>query len=566
MLHNNALDFEQVLSELARGNVVANSSLRDVLQFLIKKSANVLNVRRASIWRFDPQHDNLECVELFDTNSAHYQSGEILTKRQYPLYFTAIEQMRTIAAVEAEIDPRTLELRENYLRKYNITTMLDAPVFLEGEVIGVVCHEHSDSPRIWSEKEKSFAGSVADFISLAFEASRRLEAEQRLRETEQLLQTVTAQMTDGLCLLEPDFATHELIMRYVNPNGAAIFGYAPEELIDKPTSMFRVEGWQIDVFALLEYAKSGESITFETPVRRKDNSIFTVEINLNLIQHNGKTMVAFIGRDITERLAAEQRRMNEQAKNLQTQRLESLGMLSGKIAHDFNNLLVGILGNVSLVKRHLPENEKIFSYLGNVESTAQIAAELCNQMLIYSGKQQFEMSAVNLSELVEEMSRLLEVSLPPNVSLRSEIDENLPLISAEQTQIRQILLNLIINAADAMAGKDGYIGVKTCICKMTAEELANQNFDIQAANFDVSTAGKQMVCLEVSDNGAGMSAETRERIFEPFFTTKAKGRGLGMAALGGIVRAHGGAIKVESALDEGTTVCVWFPAQNEIIP
>lgn len=559
----NELDFESVLAELARGNVVAESSLEDVIHFLIKRAADALAVRRVSLWLFDDNHRKLVCSAIYDSGSVVRCRNEELLATDYPLYFSALEEMRTIAAIDAENDSRTVELRESYLRRHRITTMLDAPVFLHGKIVGVVCHEQSDSRRDWTKAEKSFAGSVADFISLALEANYRIDTEQKLGETEGLLETVTQNMSDGFCLLEPVPETREFIVRYVNPSGAGKYGYAPEELIGQSSKILRAPGQDVDLYELMETQNNHASTVFEMLTQRKDGTALPVEISLNQIQHQGKKMLAILGRDISARQAAEEFRFNMQAKNLQAERLASLGMLSGKIAHDFNNLLVGILGNVSLALLNLPPEHKASQYLSHVESTAQIAADLCNQLLIYSGKQRFDLRSVNLSELVEQMSPLLEISLPPNVTLQSQINNFIPLIAAEPTQVRQILLNLVTNASDALREKGGTINIETSVKVLDANELQQNQFEVQATNFVDKIQNQTSVCLMVKDNGQGMNAETRKQMFEPFFTTKDTGRGLGMASLAGIIRAHGGAISVESEIAQGTTISVWFPALNK---
>lgn len=562
-MSNNKLDFELVLAELARGNVVAEGNFEDVLHFLSKRTAESLAVRRVSVWLFDNERSKLTCAAVYDVVDQAFHQGEELSAVDYPSYFSALERMRTIAAVEAAVDPRTDELRETYLRRHNIVTMLDAPVFLQGAVVGVICHEHSDSPREWSAAEKSFAGSIADFISLALAAKHRLETERQLRETEVLLESVTAQMSDGFCLVEPISGSENFLMRYVNASGAAMSGYTPDELVGQSSSLVRAPNQNIDLPQLIENRQDKGPVIFEMMTQRKDGSTFPLEISANLIEHNRKNMFVLVGRDISARQSAEESRIAAQAKNLQTERLESLGMLAGKIAHDFNNLLVGVLGNVSLAMRSLPPAHKASGYLVNIESTAQIAADLCNQLLIYSGNQQFDLKSVNLSELVAEMSSLLAVSLPPNVNLQNQTQNDLPAISAEPTQVRQVILNLITNAADAVNKNGGTITVKTCVQNFAETDLQQTRFNVHAANFFDNAQNKTCVCLAIKDDGEGMSAETQRRMFEPFFSNKAKGSGLGLASLAGIVRAHGGAVSVESALAQGSTVTIWFPVQSE---
>lgn len=555
------VDFEAILAELARGNMVNDSNLRDVLRFIVERAARALDVRRVSVWRLNEAKTKLSTLILFDSEKDDFSDGEELLEIDYPGYFTAIKNLRTLAAIDAESDPRTVELREHYLRRNEITTMLDAPIFQQGAVIGVVCHEHCCSPRKWADAEKNFAASIADFISLAIETAQRLDAERQLSETANLLQTVAEQMTDGFSLLEPDSESGEFIFRYVNPSGARRYGYEPHEVIGKPSTFPLAPNSKPQLADQMRRALAGESIVFETDILHRNGARKSIEMSLSLVKHQNRQMAALIGRDITERKNQEHLRLAEQATRLQAQRLQSLGLLAGKIAHDFNNLLVSILGNANLAKRNLSEtNEKTQRYLTNIETTAQIAADLSNQLMSYSGGQTPDFAHVDLPQLVEEMMNLLQISVPPEVSLEHETVANGLAIYAEPTQIRQILLNLILNAADATAANNGSIKVAVCSETLSEADLANADFEVQASDFAALTQDRTSVCLTIADNGAGMDDATRARIFEPFFTTKQTGHGLGLAALAGIVRQHHGAIKVESKPNEGTTFRLYFPA------
>ena len=250
--------------------------------------------------------------------------------------------------------------------------------------------------------------------------------------------------------------------------------------------------------------------------------------------------------DITEHKRTE-------ASMRQSQKLESIGLLAGGIAHDFNNLLVGVIGNASLAKELLPASHPALELLEHVVKTGEQLANLTRQMLAYSGKGQFFIERLDLSGLVPEMSGLVQPSISKKIALHFDLHPGLPPIEADRGQMHQVLMNLVLNAAEAIGAGPGVIGVRTGV------QPVDQRFI--AANPDA--AGLKpgtYVFLEVRDTGCGMDASTRARIFDPFFTTKFTGRGLGLAAVSGVVRGHKGAIQVVSAPGKGSCFTVLFPA------
>jgi PAS domain S-box-containing protein len=261
-------------------------------------------------------------------------------------------------------------------------------------------------------------------------------------------------------------------------------------------------------------------------------------------------------RDISYQKRAEVDRIETERRMLQAQKLESLGVLAGGIAHDFNNLLTAMLGNASLARLDLPENSPVHQSLGQIENAAVRAAELCKEMLAYSGRGQLATARTNLSALVEDTTKLLQVSISKKCVLKLELYQPLPAILADPTQIRQIIMNLVINASDAIGGRSGLIRVGTGVMRVDRQYLRETFLAPDLALGDY-------VYLEINDNGCGMLPEVKARIFEPFYTTKFAGHGLGLAAVLGIVRSHRGAIKVYSELGRGTTFKLLFPVVDE---
>ncbi len=258
---------------------------------------------------------------------------------------------------------------------------------------------------------------------------------------------------------------------------------------------------------------------------------------------------------LAERERAEKERLALERKMLEAQKLESLGVLAGGIAHDFNNLLVTMLGNAGLALMEVNAESRARHYVEQFQIAAQRAADLTRQMLAYSGKGRFIVQPVSLNDVIEEMVRLLRVSISKQAVLQLQLAPQLPLISADATQLRQVVMNLITNASDALAEHPGTITVSTGSIHMERADL------YRAQPTDALPTG-EYVFLEVADTGSGMDAETQARIFEPFFTTKFTGRGLGLAAVLGIMRGHQGAIQVHSTTGQGTTFRLLFPPQT----
>ena len=260
-------------------------------------------------------------------------------------------------------------------------------------------------------------------------------------------------------------------------------------------------------------------------------------------------------RDISERQRAEEERAKLEAQIREVQKLESLGVLAGGIAHDFNNLLMAILGNADLALFSLSPASPARPNVEDILRASQRAADLCRQMLAYSGKGRFVVGRYDLSEIVQEMAQMLEVSVSKKATLRYSFHSDLPPVEADATQLRQVIMNLITNASEALGDRSGAISVSTGVMDCDRAYLSESYLD------DNLPEGRY-VYLEVADTGGGMDKETRRRIFDPFFTTKFTGGGLGLAAVLGIVRGHQGGIKVYSEPGQGTTFKVLLPARE----
>jgi len=264
--------------------------------------------------------------------------------------------------------------------------------------------------------------------------------------------------------------------------------------------------------------------------------------------------------DITARLEAEAEQAKLQKRVEHSQRLESLGVLAGGIAHDFNNILTSIMGNAALAEQKISNQaspDVCLNHISKIAQASEKAALLCQQMLAYSGKGQFVIKPIDLSILVGGITGLLEVSIHHTIELHYELSENIGFVEADEAQIQQVIMNLVINASDAIGEQSGSITIRTGTINADSNYLANA-----IAQSENDLAEGKYLFLEVVDTGCGMDHETQQRLFEPFFTTKFTGRGLGMSAVLGIVRGHHGAMMVYSEVGNGTVFKVLFPASK----
>jgi PAS domain S-box-containing protein len=260
------------------------------------------------------------------------------------------------------------------------------------------------------------------------------------------------------------------------------------------------------------------------------------------------TGLAGVAIDITSR-----KRLEDKMRH--SQKLESLGVLAGGIAHDFNNLLVGILGNASLLLEESPPNSPLRGVIDNLVQASESAAHLTGQMLAYSGKGRFTIERLNLDAQVQQILAVIKASIPKGVRIELNFQPDLPPVEADSGQIQQLVMNLAINGAEAIGSGGGTVTISTYLWKIDKDSV----IDNQAGE---SVPPGSYLVLEVRDTGIGMDAATQGKIFDPFFTTKFTGRGLGLAAVQGIVRGHKGALTVSSQLGEGSTIRVFLPAAS----
>ncbi len=467
---------------------------------------------------------------------------EILSSAEHkqPLIEIALEQLEDPDQFKARIAEVYDSSAESFdsirLKDGRVFERFSRPLIRDGEEVG----------RVWSFRD----------------VTERKRADQELQDREEQYRLLAENVRDLIWTLDLEGR-----FTYMSPSVSDILGYTPEEALTltrdqllPPASLEEGTAAHEDLLKLEETGRRQEASRphiLEQEVRRKDGSTVPIETAVDVLRNSKGEMVGFLGvtRDITERKRAEEKSKKLEAQIQHAQKLESLGLLAGGIAHDFNNLLTSILGNADLALMKLTPESLVHDTVQQIKTSAIRAAELTNQMLAYSGRGQFVIEKIDLSLLVQEMAQLLEVFVSKTAQFEYDFASQLPPIEADPAQIRQVVMNLITNASEAIGKPGGLISIST------GTIMADRQY-LEKSHAEEELLEGNYVYVSVSDNGIGMSPTDVEKIFDPFFTTKFAGRGLGLAAVLGIVRGHKGAIKVSSTRGKGTTFRVLFPASD----
>ncbi len=403
-------------------------------------------------------------------------------------------------------------------------------------------------------KEAALLQRLADNLAFGIAALRtrreRERAEEALRSSERKLSEIVRTSPAFISVSTLD----EGRILEINDAYTALLGFERAETIGRTVhelNLWPTPGERAHVLSLVK--GEGRIHNLEARLRRKSGEIVDVLMSMASITIEGQACLITIGTDIGDRKRAEKAQLEMERRLLHAQKLESLGVLAGGIAHDFNNLLMAILGNLDLALVDLSPSSPARSCIEQSVIAARRAADLTRQMLAYSGKASFDVRQINLSGLVAENAHLFRACISKIVVLNVLLDRALPPVNADSGQIQQVIMNLITNASEAIGDQPGVISLSTGLQTCDAAGLSRS----RAA--EIPPPGR-FVFIEVADTGCGMDQPTQLRLFDPFFSTKSMGRGLGMSAILGIVRAHKGAIFVDSTVGQGTTIRVLFPA------
>jgi PAS domain S-box-containing protein len=416
---------------------------------------------------------------------------------------------------------------------------------LRGEPAGYDYEKDGRAFTVHVEPLRDAGGAIRGTVGIALDVTEGRRADRALRESEARLRQVID--------LVPHFIfAKDAEGRFLLANQAVAEAYGTnvDGLMGRTDADFARSEEEVRRFREddLEVIRSGHPrLILEEPItdaRGRVRHLQTTKIPFTF-SGTGRPAVLGVSIDISERKTAEEA-LRRAAKE------ESLSVLAGGVAHDFNNLLAAILGHASLALKQLPEASPARRHVEKAANAVERAADLTRQMLAYSGRGHFVVRPTDVNALVRENLPLLEVALPKSVRLEAQLDPDLPSVDADVGQIQQVLMNLVINAAEAIGERGGRVTVATGVMAVSASDES-----LWRASGQPLAPGRY-VLLEVGDDGRGMDKQTVDRIFEPFFTTKFTGRGLGLAAVLGVVRGHRGALSVESAPGRGTVFRILF--------
>jgi PAS domain S-box-containing protein len=401
------------------------------------------------------------------------------------------------------------------------------------------------------------AGRPVRMVGTTRDVTDRKWAELALQEREEQLRRLGDNLPDGFVFQLLRLEAGAVRFLYLSAGVERLIGLSPQAILQSPEAFWKRlsdvdrEEWERRVE---ESAKSSTTMDLEIPIRGEKEEIRWMHLRAAPHPESfGAVVWDGVMMDATQRRRSEEERRQIEQKMRETQKLESLGVLAGGIAHDFNNLLTAILGNAELAKLHSPDEAASGPFLDHIRNACLRAADLCKQMLAYAGKGRFVVEVLNLSEVVLDLVDLLRVSIAKQAQLQLALADDSPRVVADATQLRQVIMNLVINASEAIGETGGVIHVST------GARIVDEAF-LQKNNVEPTAVPGDYVYLEVSDDGAGMAPETIARIFDPFFTTKFTGRGLGLAAVLGVVRAHRGFVLVRSQVGQGTVFTIYLPA------
>ena len=407
-----------------------------------------------------------------------------------------------------------------------------------------------DGTRFWAyvviDPIRLGSGEIVGFAKITRDLTERRAAEETLRQSQEQFRLLVQGVTDyAIYMLDPSGRVSNW-----NLGAQRIKGYLPEEIIGRHFSDFYTEEDRaagLPQQALDAVIREGRFEREGWRVR-KDGSRFWAHVIIDPIRNDDGKLLGFakITRDITERREAQQKLERTHEAFMQSQKMEAIGQLTGGVAHDFNNLLTAVLGSLELMRKRLPDDPKLASLLENAVRGAERGAALTKRMLTFARRQELNREAVDVPDLVRGMTELLQRSLGTAVSLETRFPLRLPPVLADSNQLELALLNLTVNARDAMP---------------FGGEIVIAANEVTIGNDDGRLRPGRYLHLRVSDNGTGMDEDTVRRAAEPFFTTKepGKGTGLGLSMVHGLAEQFGGRFNLKSKVDEGTTAELWLP-------
>ncbi|MEH2346445.1 MAG: ATP-binding protein [Nostoc sp.] len=553
----------QTLVQLARSKTFQQGNLNAVLREITETAAQTLLVKRVGVWLYNEERSRVECIDLYDTSTKEHSFGNSLSQENYPAYFQALEEERTIAADDARNDRRTQELSESYLSVLGITSVLDAAIWLEGRLVGVVCHEHTGEGRQWTSEEETFAGSIADFVTLAIETSERNIVQEALRQSEAQFRAIFERSSIGIGLIDMKAQIVDS-----NPVLCEILGYSREELYGKRfTDYISIEKGDLKLYKQLmsgirtnsaktsklgfQSSKHQEQfverhhIEVERLCLHQNGSLVWTHISVSVIPDSNGEPEFFLAmiEDITERKETELklRASQETAETASRAKSEFLATMS----HELRTPLNAIMGLSQLLQQEIVGylNEKQNEYVSCIYSSGEHLLTMINDILdlskVEAGKEELLLSPLLVSDLCNyAIWTVRDRAAEKGLQLTCKIDLLENICIADERRIKQMLLNLLTNAIKFTPAGNVSLVVKKV---------------------------PQGITFTVLDTGIGIDSSQFQFLFEPFkqldsrLNRQYEGTGLGLALTRKLAHLHGGDVTFTSTLGKGSQFTLFLP-------
>ncbi len=543
----------QALVQLARSKTLQQGNLNAALREITEIAAQTLLVKRVGVWLYNEDRSAIECINLYDVSKKEHTSGKYFLKANYPAYFQALKEERSIAVHDAIEDQRTQELSTVYLSVFGIASLLAAPIWLGGHLVGVVCHEHFGEVRHWNLAEENFAASIADFVTLALEASDRNAAQEALRQSETQFRAIFERSSIGIGLINLKAQVVD-----INPALCQMLGYSRQELCGQ--RFINYIAHQKGDLAVYKQLISGihlddgeqlivkQHLEMERRLIHKDGSLVWTQISVSILPDSNGAPECFLAmiEDITERKQIELKLRASQAAAEAGSRAKSEFLAT--MSHELRTPLNAIMGLSQLLQQEMVGslNEKQKEYISCIYSSGEHLLAVINDILdlskIEAGKEELSVLPLSVPELCNAvLSTVRDRAIEKGLHLTSDIDSKADVCVADARRIKQMLINLLTNAIKfTPAGQ----------VSLLVQKLPD------GINFTVS------------DTGIGIDANQFQFLFEPFkqldsrLNRQYEGTGLGLALTRKLARLHGGDVTVVSKLGEGSQFTLFLPDQT----
>ncbi|MBE9007175.1 PAS domain S-box protein [Fortiea sp. LEGE XX443] len=536
----------QTVVQFARSKTFQKGNLNVTLQEITEVAAKTLSVERVGVWLYNQDFSAIECINLYDLSKKEYISGQTLLKASYPNYFQSLAIERSLVVNDAINDHRTQELTASYLEVFGITSLLDAPIWLGGRVVGVVCHEHFGEMRQWTVEEENFASAIADYVALAIEISDRHITQDALRKSEAQFRAIFERSSIGIGLTDMKAQIVD-----INPVLCQMLGYSREEVCGKCfTDYISHQKGDLEVYKQL-VSGMRDRIEIERHFRHKNGQLVWTNLSISMIPGNNGTPEFFLAiiEDITKRKQTELKLRTSQAAAEAGNRAKSQFLAT--MSHELRTPLNAIMGLSQLLQQEMigSLNEKQQEYISYIYSSGEHLLEIINDILdlskIEASKEELNLSPVPVADLCNyALSSVCDQAQEKGLQLISEIDPQVNTCIGDTRRIKQMLINLLTNAIKFTPTGQVCLEIKKV---------------------------PEGITFTVADTGIGIDSNQFQFLFEPFkqldsqLNRQYEGTGLGLALTRKLARLHGGDVTVVSKLGEGSRFTLFLPDQVDLI-